>query len=192
MTDDRNVLAFPGSPAPPRDGPIDVDLDPVAPPPGAERPGQRAVRGTTLVRNAVVTDAILTAIRAGVPHSVAAALAGVPPATFSKWRQRALAHLEARDAGRPLKPADSPYAVFWMEVEKASAHSESRLVSLIAVAAQRDWRAAAWMLERRFPERYAAAAAPAPASLDVPAGEDARTALAARIDAIQKRTGTSG
>ena len=33
--------------------------------------------------------------------------------------------------------------------------SESELVSWIRTAAAKDWKAAAWILERRFPERWA-------------------------------------
>jgi hypothetical protein len=36
----------------------------------------------------------------------------------------------------------------------ARATSEERLVALVAQAATKNWRAAAWILERRYPERW--------------------------------------
>jgi hypothetical protein len=40
--------------------------------------------------------------------------------------------------------------------ETTDALSEARLVVLITRAAQHDWRAGAWLLERRWPERWGA------------------------------------
>jgi hypothetical protein len=38
--------------------------------------------------------------------------------------------------------------------DQADATSEARLVVLILRASERDWRASAWWLERRWPERW--------------------------------------
>jgi hypothetical protein len=43
-----------------------------------------------------------------------------------------------------------------LEDAVARALAEPRLVGLIAREAARSWRAAAWLLERRYPERWAA------------------------------------
>lgn len=40
------------------------------------------------------------------------------------------------------------------EVEKAESRAESRYVTIIAQAAEENWQAAAWMLERKYPERW--------------------------------------
>jgi hypothetical protein len=42
------------------------------------------------------------------------------------------------------------------EIEQALARAtrEERLVALVAQAAAKNWRVAAWLLERRFPERW--------------------------------------
>jgi transposase len=80
---------------------------------------------------------ILGQIRAGVPKEAAARIAGIGASTLFEWMQRDVEFAEA--------------------VQRAVAESEAVLVARIAKAAgePRHWTAAAWMLERRFPERYA-------------------------------------
>jgi hypothetical protein len=56
----------------------------------------------------------------------------------------------------------------------AEALSETRLVVYVAHAARSSWRAAAWMLERRYPQRWGRDRAPEPV---VPPGGDAFTEI---------------
>ncbi len=52
-------------------------------------------------------------------------------------------------------PEDDPYRHFRAEVERALADAEAAEVALIAQAARGgDWRAAAWVLGHRFPQRW--------------------------------------
>lgn len=44
------------------------------------------------------------------------------------------------------------YRRFYNEVKRARAESELRMVTIISLAAEKDWRAAAFHLERRNPE----------------------------------------
>jgi len=46
------------------------------------------------------------------------------------------------------------YRKLYEEVEKAESRAESRYVTIIAQAAEENWQAAAWMLERKYPERW--------------------------------------
>jgi hypothetical protein len=55
-----------------------------------------------------------------------------------------------RRGGRGKKP----YAAFSAAVEKALAEAESRDLATILKASAKNWTAAAWRLERRYPERY--------------------------------------
>jgi hypothetical protein len=48
----------------------------------------------------------------------------------------------------------SPQAAFWRDVEEALAFAEIRDVQVVAEAAKSNWQAAAWRLERRFPQRW--------------------------------------
>jgi predicted site-specific integrase-resolvase len=91
-----------------------------------------------------VTQRIVDLIRAGNYLEVAAAAAGIHRTTLHRWMR----------LGREQKRGR--YRRFLNAVEKAQAEAESRGVALIAKAASEDWRAAAWQLERRAPQRYGA------------------------------------
>jgi len=94
-----------------------------------------------------VQEKIARAIRAGNYPEVAARHAGIHPATYYRWMERG--ELEG-DA-----PEDDPYRSFRAEVERALADAEAGEVGLIIQSAKAgDWRAAAWLLERRFGERW--------------------------------------
>lgn len=87
---------------------------------------------------------IVKAIQAGAYVETAAAFAGIHKDTFYDWMRRG-----ARNAGR-----DKPYREFSDAVQKAMAEAEVKDIHTIDVAAKKDWKAAAWKLERRHPERW--------------------------------------
>ncbi|HZU76708.1 MAG TPA: hypothetical protein VFA70_08085 [Dehalococcoidia bacterium] len=81
------------------------------------------------------------AVRAGNYMVVAARLAGISESTLYEW-------LERGRAGR------APYAEFAREVERARAEAEARMLLVVQTAARLHWQAAAWFLERAFPDRW--------------------------------------
>lgn len=85
---------------------------------------------------------ILGVLRAGGYDETAAKAAGLSTTQFYEWLRRG-------------REGDRPYDLFLEQVEEARAEGESRNVMLIAKAAQSNWQAAAWLLERRHPERWA-------------------------------------
>jgi hypothetical protein len=85
---------------------------------------------------------ICDALRAGNYRETAAAYAGVRKSTLYDWLRRG------------AKAPRGIYRELHDAVEKALADSEARDVALIGKAADRDWQAAAWRLERKFPERW--------------------------------------
>ena len=87
---------------------------------------------------------ICDAIAAGNYMETAALYAGVCKDTLYEWLRR----------GRAGKKGDERYAQFAQAVEEALARSEVRDVALIAKAAEQHWQAAAWRLERRYPDRW--------------------------------------
>jgi hypothetical protein len=93
--------------------------------------------------NAERQSKVCDAIRAGVPPETAAACAGIDESTFYRWLAR----------GRRLE-AEALYAKFAEAVKLALAEWETRDIMRIGEAAATDWRAAAWRLERRLPQRY--------------------------------------
>lgn len=87
---------------------------------------------------------ICDAIRKGLHLDRAARLGGINPRTFYKWLERG----ENEGSG--------PYFNFLQAVREAEAKAEEYLLGLIQGAAEGgSWQAAAWILERRHPERWA-------------------------------------
>lgn len=94
-----------------------------------------------------VTQAIVEILARGGYAETAAVAAGISKATFYEWMGR----------GDPAgsKKVDEPYRVFRLKIEEARAQGESvRVQQVAAAAADGEWRAAAWMLEREFPDRW--------------------------------------
>ena len=115
-------------------------------------------------------------IALGVSPEAAAAQEGIARSTFYAWMQRgraAIADLESRavatrgdeqtHGGTKQRDAalielaarkDSPFVELVTAVEQALAVAEVGFTTKIRQAADRDWRAAAWWLERRRSECY--------------------------------------
>lgn len=83
-------------------------------------------------------------VRIGNYIECAAAFVGLPKRTLYDWLMK----------GR-RSPTVEPWGSFAREVLKAQAESESRDVLVILLASKRDWKAAAWRLERKNPKRWA-------------------------------------
>lgn len=78
---------------------------------------------------------ILDAIKLGATYELAAKYGGISYETFNEWRKGKPAFSEA------LAQAEGDGALIWLaKIEKA--------------ASDGDWRAAAWKMERRYPDTY--------------------------------------
>lgn len=99
---------------------------------------------------------IITAIRAGNYIETAAAYAGVNKSTLYEWLKRGEREKQrvAENSRYRIRKSEKPYVEFSNAVEKALAEAEIRDVAIIAKAAQEQWQAAAWRLERKFPDRW--------------------------------------
>jgi hypothetical protein len=84
-------------------------------------------------------DTMASAIRRGLANSSAAIAAGLHPATFQNWKNYA-------------KQGKEPYASLWWKIQKAKEEGKLVLADHVYKAAERDWKAAAWLLERRAKE----------------------------------------
>jgi transposase len=72
----------------------------------------------------------------------AAGCAGIGKSTYYRWMKRG----EDEESG--------PYREFKDAVRLAEAEAEMKALAMVRDAAPRDWRAATWFLERRFPHRW--------------------------------------
>lgn len=105
-------------------------------------------------------ERILAVLKSGGYVETAAAVAGVAKQTFYNAIERghpdgALADPDAKEPKRVLRKDDQPFREFREKVEQAQAEGETLNLGLIQRAAAKDWKAAAWILERTRPQRYA-------------------------------------
>ena len=102
-----------------------------------------------------VEERLVHAISVGATYKDACACAGISFQTFLNWKkraQRAVEHVEERD-GEP-EETDHPFVEFFDRIKRAQGEAAVGWLAMIGKAANRDWKAAAWMLERRYPESY--------------------------------------
>lgn len=86
---------------------------------------------------------IVAALQRGNYAETAAALAGISKDTFYAWLRRG------------ARTKAGIYAQFSDAVKRAMAHGEARDLQVVDSAAQGGaWQAAAWKLERKFPQRW--------------------------------------
>jgi transposase len=81
-------------------------------------------------------------LETGLPLEMAARLADFNVATVTEWRAR-------------CANGDAGYTTLEDDIQKAMARGESVHLARIAEAGRTQWRAAAWLLERMYPEKYA-------------------------------------
>lgn len=101
-----------------------------------------------------VNAKVREALEAGGYQTDAAAYAGISPRTYWSWLERGRAAVERIEAGEDVDETDAALAAFLHMVDGSRARVTVELAGCIREAASRDWRAAAWWLERSHPETY--------------------------------------
>jgi len=87
---------------------------------------------------------VLVAVRRGLTYKNAASYAGISYATLNRWR------IEGRE-----RDDESEICQFWKALQQANGEAAFRLIGCIDSAAEAgDWKAATWILERRFPDDW--------------------------------------
>lgn len=87
-------------------------------------------------------ERIVNLIKAGNYDETAIAVVGVSTNTFYEFMKKG------------KEPGRNKHTRFFTAVEKAKAWSEARDVSIITKNTEKDWRVAAWKLERKHPKRW--------------------------------------
>lgn len=112
---------------------------------------------------------VVQAVAKGVPRDTAARLARISPTTLYKY-------LRLGRAGDP------EFVEFAQRVKAAEAEAEDELLGLIRDTARGGtWQAAAWLLERRMPKKYALRKPEAPSVEVSPAEVDQVLREAAKL-----------
>lgn len=112
--------------------------------------------GRPVKLNAEVQRKIVDAISGGNYMETASAYAGISKDTFYRWLRRGEREKQrvAKNPRAKIKKEEKMYVELSDEVEKALAKSEMRDVYIIGKAAESQWQAAAWRLERKFPKKW--------------------------------------
>lgn len=103
---------------------------------------------TTQKRHKQEREKLFLALAQGLTREQACAYAGISMNKLRNWVKEAEALAATTDE-----------TGFLDELANAEATAALRWLSLIDTAAERDWKAAAWKLERRFPRSYGKAEA---------------------------------
>ncbi|MGB9937068.1 MAG: hypothetical protein ACPK7O_05060 [Methanobacterium sp.] len=90
-----------------------------------------------------IREEIASFLKAGCFIETACVMAGINKTTYYDWMKR----------GEKSSRYDK-YRKFYEAVTHALSWSQARDVAIISKAAEKDWRAAAWKLERRYPEKW--------------------------------------
>lgn len=98
---------------------------------------------------------IANTIALGVPEKFAAMSAGISERTLRYWITRGKQCAERRDKGEELDQESTDFAAFFDKVKRARGTFVAVNVAGIAKAAEENWQARAWLLERRYPEEFA-------------------------------------
>lgn len=95
-------------------------------------------------------EVIVERIRSSIPPESAAEATGIGASTYYRWMELG----EDRFEAGKLRKARSPYREFREAVTRARAEAEAINVAHVAGAAPKDWKAAAFLLERSFAARW--------------------------------------
>ena len=97
---------------------------------------------------------LIAYLRAGNFITTALRAAGVTKTAYYRWMIEGAEEIDRLEKGHPPNPHSTPYMEFYLAVNRACAESEADDVKTISEAAETQWQAAAWRLERKFKGRW--------------------------------------
>lgn len=119
-----------------------------------------------------LTAALCAELKLGMSIRGACQHVGIDDSTFRKWMMRG-------EAG------EEPFVTFRTEATRAKADGVRALVATVRKAASQDWRAAAWILERREPDDWSKRTEiSGPGGAPVPVAVDLRAEVRAQAAAL--------
>lgn len=130
---------------------------------------------------------IIQALECGAYLETAAAYAGIAKCTFFDWMRRGEREIQRREHGKDPRSSEDVFVDFKYTINEKLASYEIDLLSTIKDAGNKDWRAPAFLLERRFSDRYSRRQV---TSLSVEGGEE--TTESALIAAIKDPAAIKG
>ncbi len=102
-----------------------------------------------------VEGRLVQAISVGATYKDACAYAGISYQTFLNWKKRAQRSETQEDEfdDEPEETTDR-FVEFFDRIKRAQGEAAVGWLTTISKAVRRDWKAGAWILERRYPESY--------------------------------------
>lgn len=125
--------------------------------------GKMVRRGRPMKLTDEVMNQICLIARSGAFVETSAAYVGVSGKTLREWIKRGRMEIHRRESGVPHPPErsgeeianDEMCAELVMRMDQALSECEVSALAMVGKAAQLgDWRAAAYLLERRWPDRW--------------------------------------
>jgi hypothetical protein len=102
-----------------------------------------------------VKERIVKATRAGLSPSSTADYAGIGRSTYFDWLRRGRVASESMAAGVHVGASELPFLDLLDSIRQIRADIEVETLRVIENSAKEgQWRAAAWLLERAFPQRW--------------------------------------
>lgn len=113
-----------------------------------------AGRPTKLTKELI--EEIATYLRAGNYIETTAHLVGVHRDSIYEWLKRGNAEIArvSKSNRARIRKREEIFVEFTDTVKKAQAQAEAMLVAQIGKASEKNWTAAAWRLERKYPDRW--------------------------------------
>lgn len=101
--------------------------------------------GRPTIFNQEIADRVIEGVSRGLTMKNAASYGGISYSTLNRWRRR----------GEDCNDADDDFRQFWNRLERAKGEAALRLLNCINSAAEGgEWKAATWILERRYPNEW--------------------------------------
>lgn len=98
-----------------------------------------------------VHKSIVQAVSLGSTYELAAQAGGVAYNTFFEWMRRG----ERISKQSAVSEKDKPFLAFYEDIKRVEGEAVKRWLAHIEAAANDgQWQAAAWKLERRYPQSY--------------------------------------
>jgi transposase len=98
-------------------------------------------------------ERFLAALAKGASYNIACGYAGFHYQTFRRWMIRAESILDLHEEQIDAHP-DKIYYDFYCDVKRVESYAALTWLDKIDKASEVHWQAAAWKLERRFPNDY--------------------------------------
>jgi transposase-like protein len=116
------------------------------------RPKKTAGRNTKLTSG--LQSELLAMLTTGAYIEHACKAVGLHPATYYNWINLGQEYANDLELGKTPNKKSRVFFEFFEAVERARARTATRVVGLVMRAAEKDWRAGAFWLERSFPKEW--------------------------------------